>query len=55
MQWGMMRISNYFSFHFRCSEKLAFITDSVASQQPVKATWWNSEGIKRNNKLADPK
>lgn len=42
-------------FHFRCSEKLAFITDSVASQQPVKTTWWNSEGIKRNDKLADPK
>lgn len=31
------------------------VTDSVASQQPVKKTWQNSEGIERNDKLADPK
>lgn len=51
----MVKMINYFSLYFRCSETLMFITDSVSSQQRVKKTWQNSEGIERNDKLADSK
>lgn len=50
----MVRIIHYFSSYFRYSETFMCVTGSVSSQQPVKKPWQNSEGIERNDKLADP-
>lgn len=51
----MVRMINYFSFYFRGSETLMFITDSFSSQQRAKKAWQNSEGVERNDKLEDSK